>query len=54
VATRAVRAGARVAFLRNRPVAIAGEPLDDRLLRLAAEAADVAASRADAAEAAAR
>ncbi|MGH2978367.1 MAG: hypothetical protein ACRDLQ_01860 [Solirubrobacterales bacterium] len=35
VAARAVQAGARVAFLRNRPVAIAGEPLDDRLLRLA-------------------
>lgn len=35
VATRAVRAQARVVFLRNRPVAVAGESLDDRLLRLA-------------------
>jgi cyclic 2,3-diphosphoglycerate synthetase len=35
VATRAATAGARVVFLRNRPVAIEGESLDDRLLRLA-------------------
>jgi cyclic 2,3-diphosphoglycerate synthetase len=35
VATRAVQAGARIVFLRNRPVAVAGESLDDRLLRLA-------------------
>jgi len=35
VATRAVQAGARVVFLRNRPVAVAGESLDDRLLRFA-------------------
>jgi cyclic 2,3-diphosphoglycerate synthase len=35
VATRAVQAQARVVFLRNRPVAAAGESLDDRLLRLA-------------------
>jgi cyclic 2,3-diphosphoglycerate synthetase len=35
VATRAVQAGARVVFLRNRPVAVVGESLDDRLLRLA-------------------
>jgi hypothetical protein len=35
VATRATQAGAQVAFLRNRPVAVAGEPLDERLLRLA-------------------
>jgi cyclic 2,3-diphosphoglycerate synthetase len=35
VATRAVGAGAKVVFLRNRPVAIDGESLDDRLLRLA-------------------
>jgi cyclic 2,3-diphosphoglycerate synthetase len=32
---RAVQAGARVIFLRNRPVAAAVESLDDRLLRLA-------------------
>jgi len=35
VAARAHDAGARVVFLRNRPVAVAGEPLDERLLRLA-------------------
>jgi cyclic 2,3-diphosphoglycerate synthetase len=35
VAARAVEAGARVVFLRNRPVAIEGESLDDRLLQLA-------------------
>jgi cyclic 2,3-diphosphoglycerate synthase len=35
VATRAVQAGVRVVFLRNRPVAVAGESLDDRLLRFA-------------------
>ena len=35
VATRALQAGARVVFLRNRPVAVAGESLDDRLLRFA-------------------
>ncbi len=35
VATRAVQAGARIVFLRNRPVAVVGESLDDRLLRLA-------------------
>jgi predicted GTPase len=35
VASRAVQAGAQVVFLRNRPVAVGGESLDDRLLRLA-------------------
>jgi cyclic 2,3-diphosphoglycerate synthetase len=35
VATRAVQEGAQVVFLRNRPVAVAGESIDDRLLRLA-------------------
>jgi cyclic 2,3-diphosphoglycerate synthetase len=35
VAARAHEAGARVVFLRNRPVAVAGEPLDERLLRFA-------------------
>ncbi len=35
VATRAVQEGARVVFLRNRPVSVAGESIDDRLLRLA-------------------
>ena len=35
VAARAHAAGARVVFLRNRPVAVAGESLDDRLLSLA-------------------
>jgi cyclic 2,3-diphosphoglycerate synthase len=35
VAARAHEAGARVVFLRNRPVAVDGEPLDERLLRLA-------------------
>ena len=35
VATRAVQAGVQVVFLRNRPVAIEGESLDDRLLALA-------------------
>jgi cyclic 2,3-diphosphoglycerate synthetase len=35
VATRAMQEGARVVFLRNRPVAVAGESLDERLLRLA-------------------
>jgi predicted GTPase len=35
VATSAVKAGAQVVFLRNRPVSIEGESLDDRLLRLA-------------------
>ena len=35
VATRAVEAGAQVAFLRNRPVAVEGESLDDRLMRFA-------------------
>jgi cyclic 2,3-diphosphoglycerate synthase len=54
VAARAVSAGARVVFLRNRPVAIAGESLDDRLMQLAAEAADTADSGASAASAAAR
>jgi cyclic 2,3-diphosphoglycerate synthetase len=54
VAARAARAGARVVFLRNRPVAIEGESLDARLLRLADEAGRAAGSRAQAAEAAAR
>jgi cyclic 2,3-diphosphoglycerate synthase len=35
VATRAVQEGAQVVFLRNRPVSVAGESIDDRLLRLA-------------------
>jgi len=35
VATRAVEAGAQIAFLRNRPVAVEGESLDDRLIRFA-------------------
>jgi cyclic 2,3-diphosphoglycerate synthetase len=35
VAARAVEAGAPVVFLRNRPVAVGGESLDERLLRLA-------------------
>jgi predicted GTPase len=35
VAKRAVQAGVRVVFLRNRPVAVAGESLDERLLYLA-------------------
>jgi cyclic 2,3-diphosphoglycerate synthetase len=35
VATRALAAGVHVAFLRNRPVAIDGESLDERLLRVA-------------------
>jgi cyclic 2,3-diphosphoglycerate synthase len=35
VAARAVEAGAGVVFLRNRPVSITGESLDERLLRLA-------------------
>ena len=35
VAARARHAGAAVVFLRNRPVAVAGEPLDGRLLRFA-------------------
>ena len=35
VAARAHDAGAQVVVLRNRPVAVAGEPLDERLLRLA-------------------
>jgi cyclic 2,3-diphosphoglycerate synthetase len=35
VADRAVQAGAQVVFLRNRPVAVEGESLDDRLLQLA-------------------
>jgi cyclic 2,3-diphosphoglycerate synthetase len=34
VASRAAEAGVRVVFLRNRPVAVTGEPLDERLLRL--------------------
>ena len=38
VAARATAAGARVVFLRNPPLAVAGEPLDERLLRLAGEA----------------
>jgi cyclic 2,3-diphosphoglycerate synthetase len=35
VAARAVEQGAEVVLLRNRPVAVDGEPLDERLLRLA-------------------
>jgi cyclic 2,3-diphosphoglycerate synthetase len=42
VAARAMAAGARVVFLRNRPVAVAGEPLDERLLRLAEAAVPAA------------
>ena len=34
VAVRAVEAGARVVFLRNRPVSVTGESLDERLLGL--------------------
>jgi cyclic 2,3-diphosphoglycerate synthetase len=35
VAARAIEAGVQVAFLRNRPVAVDGESLDERLMRLA-------------------
>jgi cyclic 2,3-diphosphoglycerate synthetase len=50
VAAEAARLGARVAFLKNRPVSLAGpSALDERLLRLAEEArAEAAAERAPA------